>query len=122
MIKLFSRYLSIGIVNTLIHWTIFALIFYMVYPSQAISNFIGFIVAVTFSFFANSKFTFKKKATGVRYTLFVAFMGFISLISGMTADYISLQPFITMVIFSGMSLFVGFLYSNFFVFKDSNEK
>ncbi len=50
MIKLFTKYFSVGILNTLIHWSIFGLLTVFLSTSQAIANLIGFIAAVSFSF------------------------------------------------------------------------
>ncbi|EBU6655699.1 translocase, partial [Salmonella enterica subsp. enterica serovar Typhimurium] len=60
MIQLFARYFSVGVINTLLHWVVFAALVYLASTTQATANLIAFIVAVTFSFFANAKFTFKK--------------------------------------------------------------
>ncbi|EHO6297680.1 GtrA family protein, partial [Salmonella enterica subsp. enterica serovar Heidelberg] len=55
MLKLFGRYISVGVLNTAIHWLCFGVMFSMIGFSQAISNVIAFCVAVTFSFFVNAK-------------------------------------------------------------------
>ena len=117
MLKLFAKYFSVGVVNTLIHWVIFAGLVYLLSMSQAVSNLIAFCAAVTFSFFANARFTFKAKATSSRYLIFVCFMGALSLITGWAADKLALPPLFTLVTFSAISLVCGFLYSNFIVFR-----
>lgn len=116
MITLFSRYFSVGILNTLIHWSIFSLCYYLGQP-QSISNFVAFIVAVTFSFIVNAKWTFKSDATVTRYALYIGFMGALSLLVGYAADLVALNPVITLCSFSIISLLCGFLYSNFIVFR-----
>ncbi|EDZ3869925.1 GtrA family protein, partial [Salmonella enterica subsp. enterica serovar Brunei] len=50
MIKLFIKYVSIGVLNTALHWAIFALCVYGFQTSQALANVTGFAVAVSFSF------------------------------------------------------------------------
>lgn len=117
MIQLFARYFSVGVINTLLHWVVFAALVYLASTTQATANLIAFIVAVTFSFFANAKFTFKKKATGDRYVAFVGFMGVLSYLTGFIADKVNAAPIITLVAFSAISLVLGFLYSKLFVFK-----
>lgn len=117
MLQLFARYFSVGIVNTLIHWIVFGTLVYLFSTEQAAANLIAFIIAVTFSFFANAKFTFKKKATRKRYIAFTIFMGVISYLTGYVADKFNAMPIITMVVFSAMSLVLGFFYSKLFVFK-----
>ncbi|MCC8459734.1 GtrA family protein [Photorhabdus aegyptia] len=117
MIQLFARYFSVGIVNTLLHWGVFGSIVYMANVSQATANLIAFIVAVTFSFYTNAKFTFKKRATVGRYFFFVTFMGLLSYVIGRLSDVFQMPQIITLVTFSAISLFLGFLYSKLFVFK-----
>ncbi len=113
----FAKYFSIGIINTLIHWIIFAIIVSITHIPQAYANLIAFLVSVTFSFFANAKFTFNKKATGCRYIAFIGFMGMMSYLIGCFSDKLNIHPVITILTFSTISLILGFLYSKFVVFK-----
>lgn len=119
MIKLLSRYISIGIINTAIHWAVFGILTAIFFVTQATANLLGFTAAVSFSFFANAKFTFQAKPTTKRYLSFIIFMGLLSYLTGFIADYISLRPLATLIIFSSISLTLGFIYSKFFVFKDT---
>lgn len=114
---LFSKYLMTGVLNTLIHWGVFFLVYRVFSTSQATGNFVAFCVAVTFSFFANAKFTFKSNAGLRRYLLFVSFMGALSILFGWGADALGALPIITLVFFSGISLVLGFLYSRYIVFR-----
>lgn len=118
MLKLFAKYTSIGVLNTLIHWVVFALCIYALHSGQALANFCGFVVAVSFSFFANARFTFNSSTTTSRYMLYVAFMGSLSAVVGWIADRSGLQPIFTLIIFSAISLVCGFFYSKFIVFRD----
>ena len=118
MMEVFSKYLSIGVINTAIHWLVFAVI-YAFAPEQSLANVAGFCVAVTFSFFANARWTFNSRATSVRYISFVGFMGLLSWLVGWGADAVKLPPLITLVVFSLISLIVGFVYSRYFVFNGS---
>ncbi|EAU0440686.1 GtrA family protein [Salmonella enterica] len=54
MLKLFARYTSIGVINTLIHWIVFAICIYAFHTGQDIGNFAGFVIAVSFSFFVSA--------------------------------------------------------------------
>lgn len=119
MIKLLSKYISIGVINTAIHWSVFGVLTFVFFVTQATANLLGFVVAVSFSFFANAKFTFKAQATTTKYLSFVIFMGILSYLTGFIADYISLPPLATLIIFSSISLILGFIYSKFFIFKDA---
>lgn len=119
MLTLFARYTSIGVINTLIHWAVFAVCIYLLHANQAISNLAGFVVAVSFSFFANARFTFKATSTPVRYLMYVSFMGILSAAVGFAADKAELPPMITLVAFSAISLVCGFIYSKLIVFRDA---
>lgn len=119
MLKLFAKYTSIGIINTLIHWVVFAICFYVLHTNQALANFAGFVIAVSFSFFANAKFTFNASTTTMRYMLYVGFMGTLSAVVGWSADLCALPPIITLIAFSAISLVCGFIYSKFIVFREA---
>lgn len=119
MLKLFTKYTSIGLINTLIHWVVFAVCIYIFFTSQALANFAGFIVAVSFSFFANARFTFETHTTPLRYMLYTGFMGSLSAAVGWSADKSGLAPIVTLVAFSVISLVCGFFYSKFIVFRDA---
>ena len=119
MLKLFAKYTSIGVINTLIHWVVFAICIYAFHTGQALGNFAGFVVAVSFSFFANARFTFKSSTTTLRYMLYVGFMGTLSAAVGWMADKSGMAPVITLIVFSAISLVCGFIYSKFIVFRDS---
>ncbi|MCK7098858.1 GtrA family protein [Enterobacter kobei] len=119
MLKLFAKYTSIGILNTLIHWVVFAICIYVFSSTQALANFAGFALAVSFSFYANAKFTFKASTTTTKYILYVAFMGSLSALVGWAADKSGMAPIITLIAFSAISLVCGFIYSKFVVFRDA---
>ncbi|WP_343463826.1 GtrA family protein [Pantoea sp.] len=116
MVKLFARYASVGVINTLIHWMVFTVL-YTAGQTQAISNFAAFCLAVTFSFFANAKWTFSAEATAMRYLLYLIFMGAMASGVGLYADRNNANPVITLIVFSAISLVCGFIYSRFVVFK-----
>lgn len=119
MLKLFAKYTTIGILNTLIHWIVFAVSIYGFHTNQALANFSGFIMAVSFSFYANAKFTFNASTTTLRYMLYVGFMGTMSATVGWVADMCVLPPIVTLVTFSAISLVCGFIYSKYIVFRDA---
>ncbi|MGC1125677.1 GtrA family protein [Pantoea agglomerans] len=118
MLKLFTRYFSVGIINTAIHWMVFILAYYIFHTSQALANFGAFCIAVTFSFFANAKWTFDSEATTIRYMMYVFFMGAMASAVGWVGDNMHLHPAVTIILFSAISLVCGFLFSKFFIFKD----
>lgn len=117
IIRAIGCYGLVGIVNTAVHWLMFSLFYIVVNTSQAISNIIAFIVAVTVSFYLNAHFTFNTHTNLKRYLLFVVFMGVISYLVGFFADKIELLPLFTLIIFTLISFIIGFIWSRFFVFK-----
>ncbi|WP_181317330.1 GtrA family protein [Photobacterium leiognathi] len=116
MFKLFLKYASVGVINTLIHWTSFFILNEFI--SQGLSNVIAFSIAVTFSFFINSKFTFKSNVSLYRYLIYVIFLGVLAYVIGEIAENIAVNPFMTLLSFSLVSLIIGFLYSKYIVFKE----
>jgi putative flippase GtrA len=119
--KQFASYVVIGVVNTLIHGVVFLTFHVGMGISQAFSNLGGFVVAVSFSFYANARYTFNAKKSWSRYLRFVGFMGFLSLSVGYAADLYTLPPLITWVLFSAISLVCGFLYSKRVIFRESTS-
>lgn len=119
MLKLFAKYTSIGVLNTLIHWVVFGVCIYGLSTNQTLANFAGFVVAVSFSFYANARFTFRTSTSTRRYMLYVGFMGTLSAAVGWGADVCALQPLFTLAIFSAISLVCGFFYSKFIVFREA---
>lgn len=120
MFYLFARYASIGVINTAIHWCVFFFLTYLDY-TQTVANINAFMVAVTFSFFANAKFTFKGKATTGRYLLYIAFMAIMAASIGYMGDVLQLRSVITLIVFSAVSLITGFIYSKYIVFREKKN-
>lgn len=118
LFKQFSKYFSIGILNTLVHWGVFSLCYFIFELNQSTSNVLGFITAVIFSFYMNAKFTFKQSASFARFISYTSFMGILSYLVGYLADTISMPALLTLLIFSAISLVCGFLYSKLIVFKE----
>lgn len=118
MFKILTSYVSVGLLNTALHWIVFLLCIYLAGSTQATANFVGFAIAVSFSFFANARFTFKAQATLKRYVLYTIFMGGLSFATGRMADSLQLPLLFTLVFFSAISLVCGFIYANYVVFKD----
>lgn len=114
----FSRYMTVGVLNTLLHWCVFFALHAGMELSQAVSNLAAFLVAVTFSFLTNASFTFKARATWRRYVLFVGFIGGVSFAVGRLADVWQLHPLLTLMVFSAISMVAGFVYSNWVVFRE----
>ncbi|NKN34858.1 GtrA family protein [Agrobacterium sp. a22-2] len=114
---MFSRYVVVGVANTFIHWAIFFVFFQFLGQDQSVSNLIAFIAAVTFSFFVNARFTFRAAISSTRYLLYVGFLGLMSFLFGGLSDIFNLPALVTLVSFSAFSLFFGFLFSKYVVFR-----
>ena len=114
MLRLFLRYASVGLVNTGIHWLVFVALYYLGL-SQLYCNITAFFSAVTFFFVANANFIFEKKATSKRYFAYTIFMGSIAIFTGYFSDTMEISPIITLLLFSFISLLVGFLYGTIFI-------
>lgn len=112
----FLKYSFIGIFNTAIHWGCFFCFFYFT-GNQSTSNLIAFLVAVTFSYFANAKLNFKVELNIFRYLIFICFLALISFLIGLGSDHFSINPFLMLISFSLISLIFGFLFSKWYVFK-----
>ncbi|KGD84453.1 GtrA family protein [Pantoea stewartii] len=117
MVKLFTKYFSVGVINTAIHWIVFLCLLYGG-ANQTLANFGAFCVAVSFSFFVNARWTFKSETTAFRYMIYVLFMGSVASAVGWVSDKCSYPPLLTLIAFSAISLVCGFLYSKFIVFRD----
>lgn len=70
MLKNFSIYTLIGILNTGLHYVVFYAL-YVNSLNQSYSNLIAFLLSATFSFFMNAKFNFKYRVNKKKYFLFV---------------------------------------------------
>lgn len=116
MLKQFSRYGLVGILNTAVHWTSFALLLSLGWR-QATANLLAFAIAVSLSFLINSRFTFQAAARVQGYVLFVMGMGLISLSVGALGDYYQWPGLLTLVIFSAISVLLGFAWSRWVVFR-----
>lgn len=115
--EIFRKYFNVGIINTLIHWIIFY-ISYTLTNIQSISNFIGFFIAVSFSYVFNSLYTFKQKTSPQKYIIFLFSMSVLSFSLGYISDITKIQPIFTLIIFSSLSLVIGFIFSKYIVFKE----
>ncbi|WP_371917170.1 GtrA family protein [Pseudomonas sp. QS1027] len=62
LLKRFSTCVYIGVLNTLIHGSIFLTVHGVISVRQSVSNICAFAVAATFSFYANSRYTLKRTA------------------------------------------------------------
>lgn len=116
----FFSYTMIGVLNTGLHWSVFFLLVSLVGTGQGPANLVAFACAVTFSFFANAKITFRSRASLGRYVGYVLFLGALAWGMGAAAEHVDLPPLVTLVAFSATSLVAGFLYSRYVIFAGAD--
>ncbi|QXI46870.1 GtrA family protein [Pseudomonas anuradhapurensis] len=112
----FFKYLLVGVCNTATHAAVFTSMLAFG-GDQAVSNLVAFTVALSFSFLANARFTFRVPLSLSRYLWFVAGMGSLSVSLGYLGDRLGWQPMVTVTLFSLLSLVLGFLFSRW-VFRE----
>ncbi|WP_159564752.1 GtrA family protein [Budvicia diplopodorum] len=115
---IFLRYVCTGGLNTVIHWFFFFLLTICFSFGQGIANIFAFLVAVTFSYLVNAKWTFRATTSWRKYVIYTLFMAFIAGLVGWGGQMLNLHPVLTLCLFSCISLVCGFIYSRFIVFRD----
>lgn len=116
---MFIKYAFVGVANTLIHWCVFFLVVSLS-DSQGAGNLLGFLCAVTFSYFVNAKVTFKVSYRYHAYFLYVSVMALISFSVGYTGDYFVLKPIWSLLVFSFISLILGYRCAKYIYTKTSS--
>ncbi|TDV70125.1 GtrA family protein [Pseudomonas sp. LP_7_YM] len=117
----FARYCLVGLFNTGLHGLVFFGLQRLWGLSQASSNLVGFLAAVSLSFVLNAHFTFHAHRSWRRYCAYCAFMGLVSLCVGALGDALAWPPIATLVVFTGMSLVLGFTFARQVVFGRSAQ-
>lgn len=116
---MFLRYLNVGFINTSVHFFVFYLLIKFD-VEQDFSNLLSFFTATSIGYFLNRKFTFGSNQSNVRYFWYVFFMGGVSYFVGFVNKMLNFQPIYSLLIFSLLSLFVGYNFSKF-IFKGKNN-
>lgn len=116
-LKGFSRYLLVGICNTVIHWTVFLVLCLGWLAPQSLSNVAGFLVAASFSFYANALYTFSARLSWSGYLLFMSFMGALSFIVGHISDGQNAPLLATLIVSSALSLSLGYCCFRYLIFR-----
>ena len=111
----FFCYGLVGLVNTAVHAAVFFSLVALG-AAQSVGNLVAFLVAVTVSFFANARFTFKQRPTVAKFFKMTAVMALLSFASGAAGDVLAVHPVVTFIVYCAVSYVAGFLLSRFFVF------
>jgi putative flippase GtrA len=126
LVKLFS-YGMIGLVGTLIHFSVLVFLVEVFHIEPVLSSSIGFIVTVIVSFYLNRRFTFRTTSSKttvafIKYTV-VSCLGFIlnSVIMYGSVHILSLHYSIAQVIVVVLLPISNFLLNNFWTFRESKE-
>lgn len=113
----FFRYACIGVLNTLIHACVFAALLKGPGLQQAPANLLGFLAAVSFSYFANARWTFRAPVSLNRYLLFTGFMAALAFALGQLGQWLRWPAPLTFFLFSGTSMLLGFVFARQVAFK-----
>jgi putative flippase GtrA len=113
----FSRYLSVGVLNSLVHVAFFAFALQVLELGQSLGNLLAFFVALSFSFMVNGRYTFRARLSLRRYLMFLTGMGSLSAGLGYLGDRGNWPPLITFVAFSLTSLMLGFIFTRW-IFRE----
>lgn len=113
----FARYCLVGLLNTGFHAAVFLLFHSLLGMSQASSNLAGFLASVSLSFCLNARFTFDSSRSWRRYWAYCGFMGLVSLSVGALGDALAWPPIATLIVFSAMSLVLGYAFARYVVFR-----
>ena len=115
-LRQFVRYGVVGILNTALHAAVFFSLVAIGF-AQAMGNFLAFLVAVTFSFFANARFTFSQRPSLAKFLKMSVVMAVLSICCGIVGDALAVNPILTFVVYCAVSYVLGFLLTRFFVFS-----
>lgn len=112
----FLRYVCIGVINTTLHAAVFFCLIQADVADQSLANLCGFLLAATFSYMANARWTFRSQLSFRRYLLFTSFLALLAFGLGKVAQPLGWPPFYTFCLFSGLSLILGYTFARILVF------
>ena len=126
-ISKFIKFGIVGILNTLINWTIFAILNFLgMY--YIISNIIAYVIATINSYIWNSKWVFKyrgedKKETTGKFILLNLFgLSLNTVILYLFVDLMRFNKLIALVITTIIVMIINYILSKFIIFKKPKEQ
>ena len=125
--KAFFRFLFIGCTNTLVSFMVFQTSLFLLPPfpiRAAIAQFTCYIPGLIWSFYWNSRWTFKQHNSGIStfnrfVTMQLFFMTISSLLIGIGVDYLKLPPTLTWIVIMSFFVILNLLSTKYFVFKNT---
>jgi putative flippase GtrA len=120
LLNLYKKFFIIGVTGAILHYLIAHFLYSMFVLNQILSNTSGFVIAVIYSYYLNTSYTFNVKKTyvnGIKYTIVVSLgliiSNFVIFYVELISDSFNLALFVAIVIGSTFN-FIG---HNYFSFK-----
>jgi putative flippase GtrA len=116
------RYLSVGVINTLVGLSVIYLCMYALHATDTIANLAGYSVGLLCSFVLNRRWTFSSQdpitSQLVRFllVLLVAYLANLGTVLGLTRLF-GLNRYLAQAIGTGPYTAIGYLGSRFFAFR-----
>lgn len=121
--KKIVKFLYVGIVNTIVGYSIYAILVLLEVPYLA-SLFIATVVGVIFNYFSIGRLVFKSRDSFVTFFKFVATYGIVYLINAfmlnMAMKHLQINPYIAQALCVPPSVFLSWLLMNYWVYKNEN--
>ena len=126
-IRLF-RYVLVGAFTALLYFGVIAYLVDVLYISKTISLSVSYVLAVIFHFLASRAFTFSDRKgsplpQGARYLILLLANYFLSLyVTLYLCDKVGLNIYASAGSAIGFTIFIGYIVSNFWVFKRASPQ
>lgn len=116
------RYVSVGILNNLIYYSIFLFLIKILDVHYSISVLIAFIISIISGYFMNTKFAFRmpsyEKRSFIKYTLLYSSSFIINLsVLFYLIEYNSLEAWVAQIVGSVTVAIYNFIFLKFYVYK-----
>ena len=124
--KYFSKYLLVGVVNTIFGFSIIFGLMWLEIPviTPKVANFVGYFCGFILSYFLNKHFTFESKNSHKRdFTLFAIVMLCAYLINIATLEialsWLQINKYVAQIIAGIAYTISGYIFNRFFAFKSA---
>ena len=120
LLNLYKKFFIIGVTGAILHYLIAHFLYSVFFLNQILSNTSGFVIAVIYSYYLNTSYTFNVKknyVNGIKYTIVVTLgliiSNFVIFYVDLVLENFNLALFVAIVIGSTFN-FIG---HNYFSFK-----